>query len=46
MKDSLLKVKQISSFDKRRFIKLVGILDENIVNKTKDNIREFLSLSH
>ncbi len=30
MKDSLLKTKHISSFDKRRFVKLIGMLNEQM----------------
>ena len=30
MSDSLLKVRQISSFDKRRFIKFVGVVGETL----------------
>lgn len=42
MTDSLLKVKQISSFDKRRFIKLVGIVNEGIMKKVKENISQVI----
>lgn len=40
MIDSLLKIKQISSFDKRRFIKFVGIVNEGIMKKVKENINQ------
>ena len=40
MTDSLLKIKQISSFDKRRFIKLVGIVNEGIMKKVKESINQ------
>lgn len=42
MIDSLLKTKQISSFDKRRFIKLIGTIDEEIMNKIENNVKLFL----
>lgn len=42
MTDSLLKIKQISSFDKRRFIKLVGTVNEEAMGRTMDNISIFL----
>lgn len=42
MTDSLLKIKQISSFDKRRFIKLVGIVNEGIMKKVEENISQVI----
>jgi mRNA interferase MazF len=42
MTDSLLKTKQINSFDKRRFIKLVGFANEETMKKAKTNIGNFL----
>ena len=42
MKDSLLKTKQISSFDKRRFIKLIGIVNEETMENIDKNIQFFL----
>lgn len=42
MTDSLLKIKQISSFDKRRFIKLVGFANEETMKKIKMTIGDFL----
>lgn len=42
MKDSLIKTKHISSFDKRRFIKLIGICEENTLNIINKNIQKFL----
>lgn len=42
MIDSLLKTKQISSFDKRRFVKLIGTIDEEIMNKIENNVKLFL----
>ena len=41
-KDSLVKTKQISSFDKRRFIKLIGVVDENVMKNIDKNIHLFL----
>jgi mRNA-degrading endonuclease toxin of MazEF toxin-antitoxin module len=38
MTDSLLKTKQISSFDKRRFIKLIGTINEETMEGVKKNI--------
>jgi len=42
MTDSLLKTKQISSFDKRRFIKLIGLVDVQILKRAEENVRVFL----
>jgi mRNA interferase MazF len=42
MIDSLLKIKQISSFDKRRFIKLVGIVNEGIMTNVKESINQVI----
>lgn len=42
MADSLLKTKQISSFDKQRFIKLIGVVGEKIMEKLGENIQLFL----
>lgn len=42
MTDSLLKTTQISSFDKRRFIKLVGVLDRETMENAMNNIQIFL----
>src|SRR3990172_13279426 len=36
MTDSLLKTKQISSFDKRRFVKFVGSVNEEMMEKAKN----------
>lgn len=43
MKDSLLKTKQINSFDKKRFIKYIGICDTNVFKKLNENILKYLS---
>jgi mRNA interferase MazF len=40
--NSLLKMKQISSFDKRRFIKLIGVADAEILRKAEETVRAFL----
>jgi|SRR3990167_6152764 len=37
--DSLIKIKQISSFDKRRFIKVIGFANEGIMEKVRNNIK-------
>ena len=42
MEDSLLKTKHICSFDKRRFIKLIGIARGNTIIEVDKNIRLFL----
>lgn len=42
MKDSLLKLKHISSFDKRRFIKLIGIAAKNTMENTDKNLQLYL----
>ena len=42
MVNSLLKVKQISSFDQQRFIKLIGTVDEKTMETIKKNIQLFL----
>ena len=42
MKDSLIKIKQISSFDKRRFIKLIGTVNEHEMEKLDENVHLFL----
>ena len=42
MKTSLLKTKQISSFDKRRFLKFIGTLDEQTMKTVDNNIQLFL----
>ena len=42
MKDSLIKIKQLSSFDKRRFFKFIGTVDAKIMEQVDTNIRLFL----
>jgi len=42
MADSLLKTKQISSFDKRRFIKLIGTVNKETIEEVEENIQLFL----
>jgi len=42
MKDSLLKIKQISSFDKRRFIKLIGVVNHQVFEQIDKNLQLFL----
>jgi len=42
--DSLIKIKQISSFDKRRFIKLIGVINQKTMQEVKENIKLFLDL--
>jgi len=43
MKDSILKTKQINSFDKKRFIKFIGFCDSEIFESLKENIFKYLS---
>ncbi|MBF0225257.1 MAG: type II toxin-antitoxin system PemK/MazF family toxin [Desulfobacterales bacterium] len=42
MKDSLLKIKHISSFDRRRFIKLIGIVDQKMMDNTDRHLQLFI----
>ena len=45
VKDSLVKTYQISSFDKRRFIKYLGLCDDEVFNSIQKNVIDYLSLS-
>ena len=40
--DSLLKMKQISSFDKRRFIKLIGVVNAEVLKRAEERVGDFL----
>lgn len=42
MKNSLLKTKQISSFDKKRFVKFIGTLDKQTMRTVDNNLQLFL----
>ena len=42
LKDSIIKTKQINTFDKRRFIKFIGICDDIIYEEVKNNILLYL----
>jgi mRNA interferase MazF len=42
MKDSLIKTKQISSFDKQRFIKYIGMITQPVINNIDEQIKHFL----
>ena len=44
MKISVIKTKQISSFDKRRFIKYIGDCDEKIFKEVLKNVKKYLSI--
>lgn len=44
MRNSLIKTKQISSFDKRRFIKYIGDCDEKVFKEVLKNVKEYLSI--
>ncbi len=46
MKDSLIKTHQISSFDKKRFIKYIGVCDSENFEKVQGNIKKHLTLNH
>ncbi len=42
MKDSLLKTKHISSFDKKRFVKLIGVADKETIEKMEKHLQLFI----
>jgi mRNA interferase MazF len=42
MKASLLKTKQISSFDRRRFIKYIGTLNDDLLHQLERQLQQFL----
>ncbi|MGR3302972.1 MAG: type II toxin-antitoxin system PemK/MazF family toxin [Candidatus Scalindua sp.] len=42
LSDSLIKIKQISSFDKRRFIKFIGNVNKDIMEKVENTLDAFL----
>ncbi len=42
MYNSTIKIKQINSFDKRRFVKFIGICEDSIFNVLQKEISEFL----
>ncbi|MBF0099573.1 MAG: type II toxin-antitoxin system PemK/MazF family toxin [Desulfobacterales bacterium] len=42
MKDSFLKIKYISSFDKRRFIKLIGLTDQETMYKADRKLQIYI----
>lgn len=44
MKDSLIKTQQISSFDKRRFIKFIGNCENHILQSIKKSIKKYFSI--
>lgn len=44
MKDSLIKTHQISSFDKRRFIKYIGECDPHVFKNLQENVTRYLGL--
>lgn len=43
--NSLVKTRQISSFDKRRFIKRIGICEEKVLNEVLTNVNRYLHRS-
>jgi mRNA interferase MazF len=42
MNDSVIKTKQINTYDKRRFIKYIGICDDIIFNDIQANVTNYL----
>ena len=44
MTNSLIKVHQISSFDKRRLIKFIGVCSNEVFEQVKLNLQKYLSL--
>ncbi len=44
MKDSLIKTHQISSFDKRRFIKYIGECEPQVFKNLQENVKRYLGL--
>jgi mRNA interferase MazF len=44
VKDSLVKTRQLSSFDKRRFIRLIGTCQPEVLHHVLQNIRLYLEL--
>lgn len=40
--DSILRVKQISSFDQRRFVRLIGFASEEVMRAAETSVRELL----
>jgi len=44
VKDSLAKIRQVSSFDKRRFIKYIGVVNKDTMAKVEEHLRQFLGL--
>jgi mRNA interferase MazF len=45
MSDSIIKTRQISSFDNRRFIKKIGVCQENILTTVLENVHVYLAKS-
>ena len=43
-KDSLVKTKQISSFDKRRFFKYIGEINHEVMQKIIINLQRYLQV--
>jgi mRNA interferase MazF len=44
IKDSLVKTKQVSSFDKRRFVKYIGDVKSEMMEEIDQNLRLYLNL--
>ena len=43
-KDSIVRIKQVSSFDKRRFIKYIGEITPDAIQKIEENLRLYFKL--
>ena len=41
-KDSLVKTAQVSSFDRQRFVKYIGTLNDDVMKRIDTNIHQFL----
>jgi len=44
LKDSLVKTRQISSFDKRRLVKYIGACEPTVFASVRDALRRYLDL--
>lgn len=45
MTDSIIKTTQISSFDKRRIIKYVGLVDDDVLSSLNSSILQYLEIN-
>ena len=44
MSDSLIKTRQISSFDRRRFVKRIGVCQSEVLQEVLRNVARYLNL--